>query len=123
LIISLCDSRKAFFTRIPLRYGPAIAFGRAATFQWRCVKAFNLRGGIMRNQGIRKLDKADSEQIVWLVLSSAECPDSISERRVEASFFLVPHNAWSWPAAFADPVYVRRTRRRILFIQHAGVCD
>jgi hypothetical protein len=75
----------------------------------------------MRYQGIRVVDKAETEQLVWLLLRAVECPDPTSERRVEASYFLVPHGAWISPPAFADPVRIRRTQRRILFVQRAGV--
>ncbi|MGO9115366.1 MAG: hypothetical protein ACLP9L_39645 [Thermoguttaceae bacterium] len=75
----------------------------------------------MRYQGVRVLDRAETQQLVWLLLSTVDCPNQSAERRVEDAYFLVPHGLWSWPAAFADQVSVRRTRRRILFSQRAGI--
>ena len=75
----------------------------------------------MRYQGIRVLDKAETQQLVWLLFSAVDCPDSSSERHVEDAYFLVPHALWTWPPAFADQVSIRRTRRRILFRQRAGI--
>ncbi len=75
----------------------------------------------MRYRGMRVLDTTETQQLVWLLLQSGECPDASAERRVEESHFLVPHESWNSPPAFVDPVHVRRTRRRILFVQCAGV--
>jgi hypothetical protein len=67
------------------------------------------------------LDKTETQQLVWMLFSTVDCPDHRAERRVEEACFLVPHGLWSWPPAFADRVSIRRTRRRILFSQRAGV--
>ena len=75
----------------------------------------------MRYQGMRVLDKAETQQLVWLLFSTVDCPDHSAERHVEEAYFLVPHPQWSWPPAFADQVSIRRTRRRILFCERVRV--
>ena len=79
------------------------------------------QGNTVQYQGIRSLDTTETQQLRWLLVSSSDCPDHTAERRVKESYFLVPHGLWSWPPAFADQVSIRRTRRRILFCQRAGI--
>jgi hypothetical protein len=76
----------------------------------------------MRKQGVKVLDRAgETQQIEWLVVHVGECPDAVCEQRVAARYFKIPHDAWTGPRAFAEPVEVRRSRRRVLFRQYSGV--
>ena len=76
----------------------------------------------MRSQGVKFLDRVlQNSQVHWLVLRREECPDEHSERRIILSYFRVPHEPWTLPAAFVHPVRVRRSRRRVIFYQESGV--
>jgi hypothetical protein len=76
----------------------------------------------MRKHGVKVLDRAgDTQQVEWLIVHAAECPDAICERRLAATYFKIPHGPWSAPPAFAEPVEVRRSRRRVLFRQCSGL--
>lgn len=76
----------------------------------------------MRTEGIRIVDRGvETRRIQWLVVSQKDCSDEVAEHRLALSHFLLPHARWNWPPAFVDPVVVRRTRRRVLLSQRAGV--
>jgi hypothetical protein len=76
----------------------------------------------MRKHGVKVLDWAgDTRQVEWLIVSVGECPDDVCERRLAATYFKIPHGPWTTPQAFAEPVEVRRSRRRVLFRQYSGL--
>ena len=76
----------------------------------------------MRTQGVKQLDPvAQTRQLDWLVLPAWECPDESAERRVAAVHFRVPHEPWGPEHAFVQQVTVRRSRRRVLFLQQSGM--
>jgi hypothetical protein len=76
----------------------------------------------MRKRGIKVLDRVlETRQVQWLVVSVEECPNEAAEHRIIRGHFLVPHAAWAIPAAFVEPVIVRRTRSRVLFLQRSGI--
>jgi hypothetical protein len=73
---------------------------------------------------MRKLDQAsESVQLDWLVMPAWRCPDEETERRIMAAHFRVPHEPWVPSRAFVAPVAVRRSRRRVLFVQQSGLVD
>ena len=75
----------------------------------------------MRTHGVKQLDPvAQTRQLDWLVLPARSCPDREAERRVAAVYFRVPHEPWGRERAFVHPVTVRRSRRRVLFVQQSG---
>ena len=72
----------------------------------------------MRTHGVKQLDPvAQTRQLDWMVLPARLCPDKDAERRVHVR---VPHEPWGPERAFVHPVTVRRSRRRVLFLQHSG---
>jgi hypothetical protein len=76
----------------------------------------------MRTQGVKLLDPvAETRQTDWMVLSTRECPDHTAEERVAALHFRRPHEPWGSERAFVQPVTVRRSSRRVLFIQDSGL--
>jgi hypothetical protein len=75
----------------------------------------------MRDRGTRILDRAETRQVRWLVVSADDCPGESAEQKIIRGCFPVPHAAWTWPPAFVGPVLVYRTRRRVLFRQQAGI--
>jgi len=76
----------------------------------------------MKTQGVKVLDPAlQTEQLEWLVLSSSQCPDSATEQRIIMNYFRAPHSPWGSVRAFVRPVQIRRSRRRVLFLQRYGV--
>ena len=76
----------------------------------------------MRTHGVKQLDPvAQTRQLDWLVLPARRCPDQAAERRVAAVHFRVPHGPWVPEYAFVQPVTVRRSRRRVLFLQQSGM--
>ena len=71
--------------------------------------------------GVKQLDPvAETKQLEWLMLPVEECPDAEAERRIAATHFRVPHEPWAPAQAFVQPVTVRRSRRRVLFVQQFG---
>jgi hypothetical protein len=64
---------------------------------------------------------AETVQIDWLVVSSAFCRDQVMEQRLMAAHFRKPHEPWGGDRAFVHPVEIRRSRRRVLFLQHSGI--
>ena len=76
----------------------------------------------MKTRGTKVLDYTlETAQIEWLVVSAAECPDVETESRIARTHFRVPHEAWTSPRAFVQPVSVRRSRSRVLFLQESGL--
>jgi hypothetical protein len=76
----------------------------------------------MRTQGSKVIDPTlETEVIEWLLVPVRECPDEVSERRIVASYFRVPHSQWGMLRAFVRPVQIRRSRRRVLFCQQLGI--
>ena len=76
----------------------------------------------MKTRGVKQLDAVDqTRQLDWLVLPAWQCPDESAEQRVAALHFRVPHEPWGPQYAFVEPVAVRRSRRRVLFVQHSGM--
>jgi hypothetical protein len=75
----------------------------------------------MREQGIRIIDDTETRQVRWRVVSARDCPDESAEQRIIHSSFPLPHAARGWPWAFVGPVVVRRTCRRVLLWQEAGI--
>ena len=76
----------------------------------------------MRTRGVKRLDPVlENAQIDWLVISADECRDAEDEGQVITRHFRKPHEPW-WPTrAFVLPVNVRRSRRRVLFLQRSGL--
>jgi hypothetical protein len=75
----------------------------------------------MRTHGVKQLDPVhQTRQLDWLVLPARQCPDPAAEQRIVAVHFRVPHEPWGPELAFVLPVTVRRSRRRVLFVQHSG---
>jgi hypothetical protein len=76
----------------------------------------------MKTQGMKVLDPVlENGQIDWLVVSAQECPNQEAERRLAQVHFRVPHEPWGAERAFVTPVRVRRSRRRVLFVQKSGL--
>jgi len=76
----------------------------------------------MKTRGTRVIDPTlETELLEWLVVSVADCPDELSERRIIARFFRRPHATGGAIRAFVRPVQVRRSRRRVLFSQQIGI--
>lgn len=76
----------------------------------------------MRTQGMKVLDPVlEHGQIDWLIVPAQECPNQEAERRLAQAYFRVPHEPWGAERAFVLPVCVRRSRRRVLFVQQSGL--
>ena len=76
----------------------------------------------MRTQGSKVIDPTlETDVLEWLIVPVRECPDEVSERRIVASYFRVPHSHWGVLRAFVRPVQIRRSRRRVLFCQQLGI--
>lgn len=76
----------------------------------------------MKMHGVKQLDPVDrTRQLDWLLLPARQCPDESAERRVATVHFRVPHEPWGPQEAFVQPVAVRRSRRRVLFLQQSGM--
>jgi hypothetical protein len=76
----------------------------------------------MRKHGIKLLDSLlGTVQIDWIIVSSDECRDNASEDKFVRTHFRKPHEPWGNHGAFVMPVDIRRSRRRILFMQESGI--
>jgi hypothetical protein len=76
----------------------------------------------MRTSGVKLLDPVlETTQIDWLVVPAGECRDTQDEGRLICSHFRKPHEPWEPNRAFVMPVRVRRSRRRVLFLQQSGL--
>jgi hypothetical protein len=76
----------------------------------------------MRTRGVKLLDPVlDTVQIDWLLLPVDQCPRLEDEWQVISSHFRKPHEPWGPSQAFVMPVRVRRSRRRVLFVQQSGL--
>lgn len=76
----------------------------------------------MNTRGVKQLDPlAELTQLDWLVLPIQACPNTVAEQQIAAVHFRVPHEPWAPERAFVQPVTVRRSRRRVLFLQCSGV--
>jgi len=75
----------------------------------------------MRTYGVKLLDPVThTRQLEWLLLPARQCPDKAAERRIVALHFRVPHGPWGPKHAFVHEVTIRRSRRRVLFVQQSG---
>ena len=75
----------------------------------------------MVTQGAKVLDRQQgSRQLDWMMVPIDQCPDIAAERRVVASHFRIPHEPWAPCLAFVRPVVIRRSRRRVFFVQESG---
>ena len=76
----------------------------------------------MKTHGVKVLDPmADSLQVDWLVVPAEECEDQATIEHIVAVHFRRPHEPWGGARAYVRPVEVRRTRRRVLLLQHSGL--
>jgi hypothetical protein len=76
----------------------------------------------VKSQGVKVLDRMlETAQVDWLVVSTRDCPDQTAEQRIIRTHFRVPHDAWTSPRAFVQPVTIRRGRNRVLFLQASGI--
>lgn len=76
----------------------------------------------MRTRGVKLLDPVlDTFQIDWLLVPVDECRDAKDEGRLISAHFRKPHEPWGASRAFVMPVRVRRSRRRVLFLQQSGL--
>jgi hypothetical protein len=76
----------------------------------------------MRTRGVKLLDPdLEHMQIDWLLVSANECRDAHAERKLISRHFRRPHEPWGASRAFVMPVYIRRSRRRVLFCQQSGL--
>jgi hypothetical protein len=76
----------------------------------------------MRTRGVRLLDPVFADvQVDWLMVSVDECRDDHDERQLISKHFRKPHESWCPTHAYVSPVDVRRSRRRILFVQWSGL--
>ena len=76
----------------------------------------------MRNSGVKLLDPIlDTIQTDWLVVPAEDCRDARAEERLIDSHFRRAHEPWGPSRAFVMPVRVRRSRRRVLFLQQSGL--
>lgn len=76
----------------------------------------------MKTQGIKELDaRLQDQQLDWLVVPVRECPDAQAESHWVNRFFRIPHEPYGSNRSFVRPVCVRRTQRRVLFLQESGV--
>ncbi len=75
----------------------------------------------MRTRGVKILDPVlQSSQVDWLVVRVEECRDEVTEQRLIAAHFRIPHLPWGSDRTFVAPVEIRRSRRRVLFCQESG---
>lgn len=76
----------------------------------------------MLTRGVRVLDSVlDTRQLDWLIVRAHECPDEEAEQHYTSAFFRVPHRPWGASRAFVHPVVVRRSHRRVFFLQESGL--
>jgi hypothetical protein len=76
----------------------------------------------MRTYGIKLLDSLlGTVQVDWLVVPAEECRDLDAENKYIRTHFRQPHEPWGHRGAFVLPVYVRRSRHRVLFSQESGI--
>jgi hypothetical protein len=76
----------------------------------------------MRTRGVKQLDPVlDTVQIDWLVVPAEECQNEYEEGQLISRHFRKPHEPWTPTHAFVMPVCVRRSRRKVLFLQQSGV--
>jgi hypothetical protein len=76
----------------------------------------------MRTCGIKLLDSVlGTAQIDWLIVPAKDCRDLVAENKLVRQHFRNPHEPWGHRGAFVMPVCIRRSRRRVLFIQQSGI--
>ncbi len=76
----------------------------------------------MKKHGIKQLDPIfDAAQLDWLIVSTKECPTLEEEQTYANTYFRPTHDPSGNDKSYVRPVYVRRSRRRILFYQQSGV--
>jgi hypothetical protein len=76
----------------------------------------------MKSRGVKVLDPVfQTRQLDWLTVSARRCRDESAERRVISARFRVAHEPWGASRAYVRPVEIRRSRRRILFVQESGI--
>ncbi len=76
----------------------------------------------MRTCGIKLLDSVlGTVQVDWLIVPIEDCRDRVAENHLVRSHFRKPHEPWGDRGAFVMPVNIRRSRRRVLFVQKSGV--
>ena len=76
----------------------------------------------MRTSGVKLLDPVlDTTQIDWLLVPAQQCHNAEDEGRWIDSYFRKAHEPWGPTRAFVMPVRVRRSRRRVLFVQQSGL--
>ncbi len=76
----------------------------------------------MKIRGVKTLDTAlQTRQLDWLTVAARQCSDESAERRVISAQFRLPHEPWGTSRAYVQPVKIRRSRRRVLFVQESGI--
>jgi len=76
----------------------------------------------MRTRGVKLLDPTlETIQIDWLIVPILECRSVEDESRLISRHFRKPHEPWTPTRAFVMPVCIRRSRRRVLFLQQSGL--